>query len=593
MIRSFTNFINSLRRHYLTRLLLLSAMVGIAAALGAWVFTYVIDFANHIFMEGMVGYTMPLPGAEGPTVMPEAATHRWLLVIVPAVGGLLSGLTMYLLAPDASGHGTDAVIRSFHHQGGNIRNRIPLVKTIATAFTIGTGGSAGREGPITQVGAGFGSMLGKLFKSSDRERRMLILAGAGAGLGAIFRSPLGGALFATEVLYRDVDFETPALVPSFVASIVAYSVYCGIRGTWGAIFTVPSLTFRHILELPVYVLLGIFCALVGIVYVQMLQGVEKNVFDKLAVPVYVKPAIGGLVVGAIGFFLPQVLGQGYGWVQLAMAGSLSLVIVLAIAAVKIVATAFTVGSGGSGGTFAPSVMIGGLLGTAVGMVLHHWLPSVAPGLPAFALVGMAGFLAGVAKTPLSGLIMVSEMTMGYGLLVPLMLTTAVAYALCPRKFSMYVDQVNARVDSPAHEGEFVNAALERIHVNEALPKNQNTTTFRRNTPLPEILEAVSNSKQLVFPVLDDDSTLHGVIEFHSIRVFYSTQHEPSSAVVAQDLLSATFSAVGLEEDLASALRKFRTARIEELPVVERSGSLRLVGVLNRRDVLAAYHDRLV
>ena len=409
-----------------------------------------------------------------------------------------------------------------------MRKRIPLVKTIATAFTLGTGGSAGREGPIMQVGAGFGAMLGKLFKSSDRERRTLMLAGAGAGLGAIFRSPLGGALFATEVLYRDVDFETPALVPSFVASIVAYSVYCGISRTWGAIFTVPTLTFRHVLELPVYILLGVLCALLGIVYVQMLQGVEKNVFHKLAVPVYVKPAIGGLVVGAIGFFLPQVFGQGYGWVQLAMAGNLTLGLVLTVIVAKIVATAFTIGSGGSGGTFAPSVVIGGLLGTAIGMVLHHWLPSIAPSLPAFALVGMAGFLAGVAKTPLSGLIMVSEMTTGYGLLVPLMLTTAVAYALCPRKFSLYADQVNARVDSPAHEGEFVNAALEHIRVSEALAKDQTTTTFRRDTPLPEILEAVSNSKQLMFPVLEDDGLLHGIIEFHSIRVFYSKEFAPSA-----------------------------------------------------------------
>jgi len=568
-------------------------MVGIAAALGAVVFMYVIDLATRVFMEQMVGFAMPVPGGEGLTVMPESTGLRWLFFVVPALGGLLTGLTIYWLAPDAGGHGTDAVVKSFHYEGGNIRSRIPFVKTIATAFTLGTGGSAGREGPITQIGAGFGAMLGKLFKSSDQERRTLVLAGAGAGLGAIFRSPLGAALFATEVVYRDMDFETGALVPSFVASIVAYSVYCGITGRWGSVFTVPSLTFRHVLELPVYLLLGVLCALLGIVYVQMLQGVEKKVFHRLAVPVYIKPAIGGLVVGAIGFFLPQVFGQGYGWVQLAMAGSLSLGLVLAVIAAKIVATSFTIGSGGSGGTFAPSVVIGGLLGTALGMVLHHWLPTLAPSLPAFALVGMAGFLAGVAKTPLSGLIMVSEMTMGYGLLVPLMLTTAVAYAVCPRKFSMYVDQVKARIDSPAHEGEYVSAALEHIHVSEALPKGQKTTTFHRNTSLPEILEAVSISKQLMFPVLDSDNKLHGIIEFHSIRIFYSKELDASPAIVAQDLLSPTLTVVSLDEDLASALRKFRTARLEELPVVERPGSFQLAGVLNRRDILAAYHDRMV
>jgi CIC family chloride channel protein len=164
MIKSFANLINSLRRHYLTRLLFLSALVGIAAALGALVFTYVIDFATRIFIGGMVGYTMPLPGAEGPTVMPENAGHQWLFFVIPALGGLLTGLTIYWLAPDAAGHGTDAVIKSFHLEGGKMRKRVAFVKTIATAFTLGTGGSAGREGPIMQVSAGFGAMLGKLFK---------------------------------------------------------------------------------------------------------------------------------------------------------------------------------------------------------------------------------------------------------------------------------------------------------------------------------------------------------------------------------------------------------------------------------------------
>ncbi len=234
-----------------------------------------------------------------------------------------------------------------------------------------------------------------------------------------------------------------------------------------------------------------------------------------------------------------------------------------------------------------------MLGTALGLVLRGLWPGIAPNLPAFALVGMAGFLAGTAKTPLSALIMVSEMTMGYGLLVPLMLATATAYVLSLRKVTLYRSQVGQRIDSPAHEGEYVNAALERIRVKEALPKNQKTVTFRRGTPLPEILEEVSKSKQLVFPVIDGDGALQGVIEFHNIRVFYSKDCPPSDAVVAQDLLSPTFAVVNLDDDLAAALRKFRTERLEELPVVESKDSVRLVGVLNRRDVLAAYHDQHV
>ncbi len=372
MIALFAKYVNSLRHHYQTRLMLLSVLVGVIVALGALIFTRIIDVATAFFMTRLVGYAMPLPGAEGPTMMPGEPTHRWLLFFVPAVGGLLAGLTIYLLAPDAAGHGTDSVIDAFHRSRGQMSDRIPLVKTIATAFTLGTGGSAGREGPIMQVGAGLASILGRIFKSGDRERRLLILAGAGAGLGAIFRSPLGGALFASEVLYRDVDFETPALVPSFVASITAYSIYCGIMGTWGAIFTEPLLTFRHVFELPFYILLGLLCALIGIVYLYTMHRVE-GLFHKLRTPPYIKPALGGLGVGAIGYFVPQVLGQGYGWSQLAMAGSLSLGLVLTIALAKIAATSFTIGSGGSGGTFAPTVVIGGMLGTAVGLVLRQLL----------------------------------------------------------------------------------------------------------------------------------------------------------------------------------------------------------------------------
>ncbi|HVM61773.1 MAG TPA: chloride channel protein [Verrucomicrobiae bacterium] len=592
MIALFARYVNSLRRHYQTRLMLLSVLVGIIVAAGALLFTRIIDFAAAFFMTRLVGYAMPLPGAEGLTVMPGEPTHRWLLFVVPAVGGLLAGLTIYWLAPDAAGHGTDSVIDAFHRKRGQMSRRIPLVKTIATAFTLGTGGSAGREGPIMQVGAGLATILGRIFKSGDRERRLLILAGAGAGLGAIFRSPLGGALFASEVLYRDVDFETPALVPSFVASITAYSIYCGTMGTWGAIFTEPLLTFQHVFELPFYILLGLLCALVGIVYLYTMHRVE-GLFHRLRTPSYIKPALGGLVVGAIGYFVPQVLGQGYGWVQLAIAGDLSLGIVLAVAFVKIVSTSFTIGSGGSGGTFAPTVVIGGMLGTAVGLVLRQFWPGITPSMPAFALVGMAGFLAGTAKTPLSALIMVSEMTMGYGLLVPLMLATAAAYVLSPRNLTLYRSQVGQRVDSPAHEGEYVNAALERIHVKEALPKDQRVLTFHRETPLPEILEEVSQSTQLIFPVVDDGGSLQGVIEFPSIRVFYSKNCAPSDALIAQDLLAPAFAVVKLDDDLGAVLRKFRTARLEELPVVESENSTRLVGVLNRRDVLAAYHDRLV
>jgi CIC family chloride channel protein len=578
--------------HRLGRLVMLSALVGVVAGFGALAFNFILDFSSELFLTKAVGYELPLPGGEGETRMPAEPARRWLLLVVPAVGGLLSGWLVFSVAPEAEGHGTDAMIEAFHRKGGLVRKRIPFVKTIASALTIGSGGSAGREGPIAQVGSGFGSALATWLKSGDRERRVLLLAGAGAGIGAVFRAPLGGALFAVEVLYREVEFESAALVPGFVASIVSYSIYCGLSGKWGAIFRVPELTFHRPVELLLYAALGVVCAWMGMLYVKVFYGVRDRVFRRIPLPRHVKPALGGLAVGVIAYFLPAVMSMGYGWVQLAMDGQLALGLIVTIAFMKILATGLTISSGGSGGVFAPSMVIGGLTGAAVGLLFQRWLPGVVTQPAVFALVGMAGFFAGVAKTPLSSLIMVSEMTTGYGLLAPLMLTTGLCYVLTPRRISLYEHQVNRRSDSPAHEGEFVVDVLERMRVSDAMTKDAKLTVFRPDTPLAEMLEGFAGSKQHVYPVLETGELLHGIIYFDDVRVFFTERGLPSRAVVAQDLLATSYAVVTPEEDLASALRKFRTSRLEELPVVEREGSRRFVGILSRRDVIAAYHDKL-
>ena len=581
-----------LQTHTIMRTVALSVLVGVVAGLGALAFNFILDTSSDVFMRRLVGYELPKPGGEGVTVMPEPPARRWLLLVVPAVGGLLSGLLVFTFAPEAEGHGTDAMIDAYHRKAGVIRKRIPLLKTVASALTIGSGGSAGREGPIAQVGAGFGSALGGWLKVSDRERRILLLAGAGAGIGAVFRAPLGGAIFASEVLYREMEFESAALVPTFIAAIVSYSIYCGVSGKWGAIFSVPPVQFNHPLELPLYVLLGVACAVMGVLYVKSFYGTRDWVFRRLPLPRHIKPMLGGLGVGVMAFFLPQVLGMGYGWVQLAMDGHLSLTLILIVVFAKIVATSLTISSGGSGGVFAPSMVIGGLLGAAFGIAGQQLLPGIVTQPAAFALVGMAGFFAGAAKTPVSSLIMVSEMTTGYGLLAPLMLTTAVSYLLTPKKISIYENQVDSRLDSPANEGEFLMDVLERIEVKDALPSAAKLVTFRRDTPLSELLEAVSTSTQHVFPVLNADDAMDGVIYLDDIRLFFTERGLPPRAVVAQDLLAPVVTVVSLDEDVSSALRKFRTTMREELPVVSAVNLQRVIGVLSRHDILVAYHNQI-
>jgi CIC family chloride channel protein len=573
------------------RVILLSALVGIVAGGGAYLFEYLLGEADSIFMIRGAGFQMPHAGAEAGAHAPTAPARPWLLLFLPAVGGLLTGWLVYTLAPEAEGHGTDAVIDSFHRHAGVIRTRVPIIKAIASAITIGSGGSAGREGPIGQIGAGFASMLAGWLKTGDQERRILVVAGAGAGIGAIFRAPLGGALFAVEVLYREMEFESAAIVPAFVASIVAYSLFCAGIGKWGPIFSVPALEFNDPWELPVYAGLGVLCAGVGIVYIKVFYGIRDRIFRKLPIHNHWKPALGGLAVGCLGFFMPSVLGMGYGWMQLAIDGRLTVAMMLGLAFAKIFATGLTISSGGSGGVFAPSIVIGGCLGAAVGTTAHNLFPGLPWHPAAFALIGMAGFFAGAAKTPVSVLIMVSEMTNGYGLLVPLMLTTATAYLLVPRRISIYEKQVNSRTDSPAHRGEFMADILEQITVREASPRRA-PIVFHPETPLPDILEAVANSRQHTFPVVNAQDVLQGVILFDDIRLFFTDRNLPEGTICAQDLIATTLETISLDENLASVLTKFRLTLCDELPVVDPAGSRKMVGLLGRQDVSTTYQTRM-
>jgi CIC family chloride channel protein len=573
------------------RLVPLSLLVGVVAGLGAVLFNLLLSWVDSGFMVHLAGYQMPHAGGEAPPIVLTEPARRWMLLFVPAIGGLLSGLLVYTFAPEAEGHGTDAVVDAFHRMRGIIRGRVPLIKTVASALTIGSGGSAGREGPIAQIGAGFGSLLATWLKAGDRERRLLMLAGAGGGLGAIFRAPLGGAFFVVEVLYRDMEIESSALVPAFIGSIVAYSVYCSVTRHWGAIFTVPQLNFNHPLELVFYAALGLICALVGVVHVKFFFDVRDRVFRPLPIPNHIKPAIGGLLVGVIGYFLPQALGMGYGWTQLAIDGQLSLRLLLLIVIAKIATTGLTIGSGGSGGVFAPSMTIGACLGGTVGTLLHAWMPGVVVQPAAYVLVGMAGFFAGVSKAPIATLIMVSEMATGYGLLTPLMLTTGVAYLFTPRRISIYEKQVYGRADSPAHKGEFMADVLEQMHVRDVVRKTAELTLLRPDTSLPEILELAVKSRQRVFPVLDSTGALQGVVPLDDIRKYFMDR-DPTHEVTAKDLIAKSFVTVSLDEDLSSALRKFIETMHDELVVVERPGSTHLMGMLSRHDVIASYYDRM-
>jgi CIC family chloride channel protein len=434
---------------YLTRWLVLGALIGVVAGLGAVLFIRAIGFATEFFLGHLAGYTPPSPFGEG-NLGRTGIERRWALPLVTALGGLLAGLIVSFLAPEAEGHGTDAAIEAIHHKGARLRARIPPIKLVASAITIGSGGSGGREGPAAQISAGFASQLAGWLKLSPRDRRIAVAAGMGAGIGAIFRAPLGGAVMAAEILYLH-DLEVEALIPGLIASIVGYSVFGAFEG-WEPIFGAqPGIGFENPATLVYYALLGIICGLIGLLYARCSYGTEA-IFHKLPVPRWLSPAIGGFLVGLIGLKLDGAIHTGYGWVQIGMSPelmTLPLWMVLVLPLAKILATSLSIGSGGSGGIFGPGMVIGGLTGAAVWRLADGHLPQV-PSSPApFVIVGMIAMFGGIAHAPLAMMLMVAEMTGNLSLLAPAMIAIALSTALVG-DHTIYTSQLPGRADSPAH-----------------------------------------------------------------------------------------------------------------------------------------------
>ncbi len=432
-------------------------LLGLLGAAGAWVFTAMLGFAESALLEGIAGVHPPgLPSEGGTSVQRVGPFGLWLVPVATTVGGLLSGWLVFTFAPEAEGHGTDAAVRSFH-AGEPLRARVVPIKTLASAITIGSGGAAGREGPAALISAGLASLYAGWRGRSEDERRILLLVGMAAGLSAIFRSPVGAAIFAVEVLYRGNDFEARALIHTLLASVVAYTA-TGVVSGWEPIFSVPSdLGLDSTWSYASYGLLGLLAGLVAAGLPWCFYA-TRAVFGRLPGPVWLRPGLGGLAVGLLALVLPQVLGGGYGWIQDAIDGQLPLRLLALLVVAKTIAFSLTVGSGGSGGVFAPGLYVGAMLGGAVAATLS--LPPAG-----LVIVGMAAVFAGAARTPIATLLMVTEMTGGYALLVPAALGVSLALVVqlaVTRRSpypTLYEAQVEGRADSPAHHAEHIATAL--------------------------------------------------------------------------------------------------------------------------------------
>jgi CIC family chloride channel protein len=527
-------------------------------------------------------------------------------LLIPTLGGLVSGFIVFTLAPEAEGHGTDAAIAAYHHKQGFIRPIIPLVKIVASAITLGTGGSGGREGPIAQTGAGFGSTVGNLLRLRPAERRILMAAGMGAGVAAIFRAPLAGALFAAEVLYRSPDFESEVIMPAGLASVMAYCTF-GLVFGWAPLFTLPTemtnvLAFSNPLTLVSYTLLALFLVILAMLYTRSFYSFTF-VFRRMTIRRHFRPAIGAFLSGVVGltlyFLLSQeiqvlsVLSFGYGILQDAMtspakgeAGLWLALILLAVAVGKILTTGLTIGSGGSGGVFGPSMVIGGCGGGALGLFLNWLSPGLAPQPGNFVIVGMAGFFAAAAKTPFSTLVIVSEMTGNYSLLLPTLWVCALAFLLSDEQ-SIYSSQVESQSRSPAHQGDYVRDVLMELRVSQFIQPGQPIPRLRPADRLQEVIERLGSTPYNVLPVTDDEGRLLGVV---SLEEVYLASQSPNllALIVAADLMRTDVAPLCADYRLDRAVELFVENDLEALPVVDGTPERRVIAIVRRTDVASTY-----
>ncbi|MFP4071247.1 MAG: chloride channel protein [Desulfovibrionales bacterium] len=573
------------------RWLLLGIVAGCMSGSAAILFFLGVEGLRHLFLNTLAGLVLPAPAGERLFHGASGTPRPWLIPVFTTLVGLLTG---YLVSrfisprPNSGTDGTDTMIKAFHYQGGLIRLRSALIKSSTAVLTIASGGSAGREGPISLLGAGMGSFLATRLGLSAKERRILLLAGAAGGLGAIFRAPLGGALTAVEVIYRE-DFEAEAILPSVISSVVAYTLFTLVYGT-EPLFGIPRFSFSDARELPFYILLSLVCAAAGWFYVKTFFFIKFNVFNRILdrVGLIWTTALGGLVMGLVGMMFPELLSGGYGWLELAILGKLSIFAMLGILVGKTIATSITLGSGMSGGMFAPALFVGGMSGGVVGFMANHYYPHIVTQPGGYVLVGMASFFAGVANAPIGPLIMVCELTQGYGLLAPLMLASALCLVL-NRNISLYENQVDSKFDSPAHIDDATINILENLKV-ESFYKPGRVTTLEEGTSFGAMTDIIANSNEFYFPVRDHGDDITGIVAVQDLRkVLY--EDGLRDLLVAKDVAKRAVLLVP-DDDLYTALLKFVDTDYGQIPVVDPGDPRQILGLLSREDVFKAYAQTL-
>jgi CIC family chloride channel protein len=597
-----------MQRRYITQLLDRWApdevvMMAVAVAVGAGTGLAAVFFIRLIALIRRVAYSDVV------TILP--ALGRWWLLVIPVLGALIVGPIISYFAREAKGHGVPEVMQALIMRGGRIRPRVAVAKIFASALCIGSGGSAGREGPIVQVGSALGSSVGQWLHFSDERIKNLVACGAAAGIAATFNAPIAGVAFATEVLMCELQVTVFGnVVIASVSSSIITQIFLGARPA----FEVPSYVMHSPWEILLYVALGIFAAVVGIMFIRLLNAFE-NLFDAWKFPDFLKPAVGAVLLGLLGVGypylsgilpvsagdfrlgmpvfenVPHVYGSGFPFIEEVLQGNAPFWLLAVLVLLKPLATSFTLGSGNSGGVFAPSLFTGAMLGGAFGYIVKGLFPDVAGEVGAYALVGMAAVFAAAARAPFTSILIVFEMSNDYHIILPLMAAgivgSTVAQWLHPESiYTLKLTKRGIRVE----RGRDLDV-MQGVTVEEVM--NKTPITIRKDVPAVALSAAFEENRLRGFPVMDDSGDLYGIVTLQDVERAVSVPDVNFRALTVKDVATPNPVTVFPDEPVWFAIRKMAPRDLSRLPVVSRHAERKLVGIISRSEILRAYDVALM
>lgn len=512
------------------------------------------------------------------------ATPWYLKILIPTLGGLIVGPLLHFLAREAKRSGVPDVMQSVILQGGFIRPRVALIKALTTAITIGTGGSVGREGPIVQIGSSIGSSIGQIFRVSSQRMKTFVGCGAAAGIAAAFNAPVAGALFAVEIILQNFAFAqfSPIVISSVMATVISH----GFKGSF-AEFQIPEYTLNSYSEMWFYLELSILLGLIAFVFIKAIY-FSEDIFEKrIKLPPYLKPALGGLLVGSIAVFFPDIMGIGYESINLALHGQLLGKIAVLLVLIKIVSTSITIGSGGAGGIFAPSLFLGAMTGVYFGNVLNKIFPGLDANPGAYALVAMGGMVSAVTHAPITAIIMIFELTNNYTIILPLMITCIVSTTVCSTlsRESVYTLAL-VRRNVHIKTGSEYNI-MKSLFVKDTYTRS--IETVKETQSFDQLIERLLTAQDPCFPVLNSSGKLRGMISLNTIKESLFDKDVLGDLLIVKDVAVKGVTGVTLCDNCHSALKKMNRSSLLGIPVVDDKDPERLLGMIWRKDIYAAYH----